>query len=187
MAKVSVAVEAHRAAGLPFISLLTDPTFGGVSASYAMQSDVRIAAGNDCRIGFAGPTVILNTMCGGDQVQYDADCPADFQSAGFVKDKGQVDMVIDAPADSEEVLSTIGQVCYTLTTTTTTTNTTTATTTDATSNHTLNYTRSRTITRPQAQDFISNLLDTSSYIELSGDGRVGSDICMKGGIGLFNR
>ena len=39
---------------------------------------VRIAAGNDCRIGFAGPTVILNTMCGGDQVQYDADCPADF-------------------------------------------------------------------------------------------------------------
>jgi acetyl-CoA carboxylase carboxyl transferase subunit beta len=61
MAKVSVAVEALRRAGLPFISILFDPTYGGVSASYAMQGDVRIGI-SDARIGFAGPQVILNTM-----------------------------------------------------------------------------------------------------------------------------
>jgi len=63
MAKVSVAVEALHRAGVPFVSVLNDPTYGGVSASYAMQADVRIAL-SDARIGFAGPAVILNTMCG---------------------------------------------------------------------------------------------------------------------------
>lgn len=43
MAKVSCMVEAHQKAGLPFISILKDPSFGGASASYAMQADIRIA------------------------------------------------------------------------------------------------------------------------------------------------
>lgn len=47
-----------QAAGLPFISVLADPTYGGVSASYAMQSDVRLAVSDDSRIGFAGLEVI---------------------------------------------------------------------------------------------------------------------------------
>ena len=55
MAKVSVAVEAMHREGLPFIAVLNDPTYGGVSASYAMQADVKIALSN-ARIGFAGPT-----------------------------------------------------------------------------------------------------------------------------------
>lgn len=54
MAKVSVAVQAHREARLPFVSVLSDPTYGGVSASYAMQADVRIASSATTRIGFAG-------------------------------------------------------------------------------------------------------------------------------------
>jgi len=82
MAKVSVAVEAHRRAGLLFLSVLEDPTYGGVSASYAMQSDVRIAI-QGARIGFAGPGVILNTMFDMDQSKYDDECPAEFQSAEF--------------------------------------------------------------------------------------------------------
>jgi acetyl-CoA carboxylase beta subunit len=75
MAKVSVAVEQLHKAGIPFISVLNDPTYGGVSASYAMQADVRIAL-SDARIGFAGPAVILNTMCEADQNKYDTNCPA---------------------------------------------------------------------------------------------------------------
>ena len=63
MAKISVAVRALRSVrpAVPFISILQDPTYGGVSASYAMQSDVRIGV-KDARIGFAGPSVILDTM-----------------------------------------------------------------------------------------------------------------------------
>ena len=63
MAKISVAVRALRSVSpaVPFISILQDPTYGGVSASYAMQSDVRIGVKN-ARIGFAGPSVILDTM-----------------------------------------------------------------------------------------------------------------------------
>jgi acetyl-CoA carboxylase carboxyl transferase subunit beta len=63
MAKISVAVRALRSVqpAVPFISVLQDPTYGGVSASYAMQSDVRIGV-KDARIGFAGPSVILDTM-----------------------------------------------------------------------------------------------------------------------------
>lgn len=49
-------MEALRRAGLPFVSVLVDPTYGGVSASYAMQADVRIAVAQ-ARIGFAGPQV----------------------------------------------------------------------------------------------------------------------------------
>ena len=70
MAKVSVAVAAHAEAKLPFIALLNDPTYGGVSASYAMQADVKIAI-QDARIGFAGPQVILNTMFESNQDKFD--------------------------------------------------------------------------------------------------------------------
>ena len=78
MAKVSVAVEALRRVSLPFVAVLSDPTYGGVSASYAMQADVKIAV-EDARIGFAGPQVILNTMCDADQHVFDTKCPPDFQ------------------------------------------------------------------------------------------------------------
>lgn len=103
MAKISVAVEAAHRASVPFVSVLNDPTYGGVSASYAMQADVKIAL-SDARIGFAGPAVILNTMCGADQETYDTQCPPDFQSANYLLEHGQVDMVL-------EVDKTAAQVC----------------------------------------------------------------------------
>ena len=76
--KVSVAVDALRREGIPFVSVLADPTYGGVSASYAMQADVRVALGS-ARIGFAGPAVILNTMFEMNQTKFDEACPENFQ------------------------------------------------------------------------------------------------------------
>ena len=99
MAKVAVAVEALHLQGIPFVAVLSDPTYGGVSASYAMQADVKIAL-SDARIGFAGPAVILNTMCDANQNKFDTQCPADFQSASYVFDHGQIDLVLDAASGS---------------------------------------------------------------------------------------
>ncbi len=62
--QVSVAVSSLQAKGLPFISVLADPTYGGVSASYAMQSDVRLAVSDDSRIGFAGE-LLSSSLCNG--------------------------------------------------------------------------------------------------------------------------
>ena len=76
-----------------FISVLDEPTYGGVSASYAMQADVRIGVAG-ARIGFAGPDVILNTMCEGDQAAYDLACPERFQTSEFVMERGQLDIVV---------------------------------------------------------------------------------------------
>ena len=120
-AQVSVAVQALNEKKLPFISVLCDPTFGGVSASYAMQADVRIAvtpppkgtatSSEEARIGFAGPAVILNTMCEGNQARFDEQCPADFQAASFVRDCGQIDMVLDGDqADVERSVAGIARL-----------------------------------------------------------------------------
>ena len=119
MAKVSVAVEALHLAGLPFISVLNDPTYGGVSASYAMQADVKIALSN-ARIGFAGPAVILNTMCEADQNKFDTECPADFQSATYLQENGQVDTVLDVKGKNNveiqtEVEKTVATIAMMLT------------------------------------------------------------------------
>ena len=109
-----VAVDAMHREGLPFIAVLNDPTYGGVSASYAMQADVKIAL-SDARIGFAGPAVILNTMCEADQSKYDEQCPPDFQSASYLLEKGQVGKVIDVSDKNttemqEEVEHQVAQV-----------------------------------------------------------------------------
>ena len=101
MAKISCAVSALSSAGLPFITLLVDPCYGGVSASYAMQADVRIGAERG-RLGFSGPQVILNTQFGMHQNSYDRECPDDFQSNEFGMRHGIVDMVVP-PAEMESV------------------------------------------------------------------------------------
>ena len=85
MAKVSAAVARLREAGLPFVSILADPTTGGVTASYAMQGDVNIAEPK-ALIGFAGPRVIEQTIR--------QKLPEGFQSAEFVLEKGMVDLVV---------------------------------------------------------------------------------------------
>lgn len=91
--------QALKRRRIPFISVCKDPTYGGVSASYAMQGDVRIAI-SGARIGFAGPAVILNTVYKMNQTQYDADCPQGFQSAEYLQRHGQVDIIINEESTS---------------------------------------------------------------------------------------
>lgn len=203
MAKVSVAVEKLRREGLPFISVLNDPTYGGVSASYAMQADVRIAI-SDARVGFAGPAVILNTMCEQNQAKFDLECPADFQSAQFVLEHGQIDLII--PSSVEEgkegagvdvqsrVESTVASIASLLTAAVGNNSVASAAAaasaityfppTEADMAAPFNYTKSRHMDRPQCQDLISNLF--GSYVELQGDGKVGLDVCMQGGLATFD-
>jgi acetyl-CoA carboxylase carboxyl transferase beta subunit len=186
MAKVSVAVDAHKQSRLPYISVLSDPTYGGVSASYAMQADIRIATG-DARIGFAGPEVILNTMCGGVQAKYDTDCPSDFQSAQFVMDHGQIDMVIDTSKGNAQatIEETVGNIVglFSNSTAAPAIDTTESQIGEADKTMPFDYTRARSMDRPQTQDIIQQLFQ--NFIELSGDGCVGRDRCIRGGIGSF--
>ena len=86
MAKTSAALTALGRARLPFISVLTDPTMGGVSASFAMLGDVIIAEPG-ALIGFAGPRVIEQTVR--------ETLPDGFQRAEFLLEHGAVDMIVD--------------------------------------------------------------------------------------------
>ena len=85
MAKTSVVLAELAREGIPFISILTNPTTGGVSASYAMQGDVIIAEPGAV-VGFAGPRVIKQTI--------GQDLPEGFQTAEFLVEHGMVDMVV---------------------------------------------------------------------------------------------
>lgn len=85
LAKTSAKLAQLSDAGLPFVSLMTDPTTGGVTASFAMLGDFNIAEPN-ALIGFAGPRVIKQTI--------GKDLPEGFQRAEFVQEKGFVDLVV---------------------------------------------------------------------------------------------
>lgn len=86
MAKTSAKLALLDEAGIPYISLLTDPTTGGVTASYAMLGDFNIAEPG-ALIGFAGPRVIRETI--------GKDLPKGFQSSEFVLEHGFLDFIID--------------------------------------------------------------------------------------------
>lgn len=86
MAKTSAKLALLSEAGIPYISLLTDPTTGGVTASYAMLGDFNIAEPG-ALIGFAGPRVIRETI--------GKDLPKGFQSAEFVLEHGFLDFIVD--------------------------------------------------------------------------------------------
>lgn len=86
MAKTSAALTKLSEAGLPYISVLTDPTMGGVSASFAMLGDVIVAEPN-ALIGFAGPRVIEQTVR--------ETLPEGFQRAEFLLEHGAIDMIVD--------------------------------------------------------------------------------------------
>ncbi|MDO4829915.1 MAG: acetyl-CoA carboxylase, carboxyltransferase subunit beta [Clostridia bacterium] len=85
MAKTSGAVKRHSDAGLLYITVLTDPTTGGVTASFAMEGDI-ILAEPDALVAFAGPRVIEQTMR--------QKLPKDFQTSEFVLQKGFIDAVV---------------------------------------------------------------------------------------------
>ena len=86
MAKTSAKLTLLAKAGLPYFSLMTDPTTGGVTASYAMLGDVNLAEPG-ALIGFAGPRVIRETI--------NRDLPEGFQTAEFLLESGFVDLVVN--------------------------------------------------------------------------------------------
>lgn len=86
MAKTSAALNKLQERGLPFVSVLTDPTMGGVSASFAMLGDLNVAEPN-ALIGFAGPRVIEQTVR--------EKLPEGFQRSEFLLEHGAIDMIID--------------------------------------------------------------------------------------------
>ena len=86
MAKTSAALARLRAEGLPYISVLTDPTMGGVTASFAMLGDV-IVAEPRALIGFAGPRVIAETIR--------QKLPDGFQRAEYLLEHGMIDMIVE--------------------------------------------------------------------------------------------
>jgi acetyl-CoA carboxylase carboxyl transferase subunit beta len=97
MAKTSVALKRHSNEGLLFVSILTHPTTGGVSASFASVGDINIAEPK-ALIGFAGRRVIEQTVR--------EKLPEDFQTAEFLLEHGQLDAVVHR-SDMKEILSAI--------------------------------------------------------------------------------
>jgi len=95
MAKTSGSVSRLKETGLPFISILTDPTFGGVSASFAMLGDIIIAEPKSL-IGFAGPRVIEQTI--------KQQLPDNFQTAEFLLQHGMIDMIVNRKDLKETVI-----------------------------------------------------------------------------------
>jgi acetyl-CoA carboxylase carboxyl transferase subunit beta len=94
MAKTSAALARMHEAGLPYVSILTNPTTGGVTASYAMLGDVNLAEPG-ALIGFAGPRVIEQTI--------KQELPDGFQRAEFLLEHGMVDAIVDRRAMKSRV------------------------------------------------------------------------------------
>jgi len=101
MAKTSVALAKLSEAGIPFISVITDPTTGGVSASLAMLGDIIIAEPN-ALIGFAGPRVIEQTV--GEKL------PDGFQRSEFLLEHGALDMIVDRRNLRDEIAGLLAKL-----------------------------------------------------------------------------
>jgi acetyl-CoA carboxylase carboxyl transferase subunit beta len=99
MAKTTAALTDLAARGLPFVTVLTDPTTGGVSASYAMIGDIVIAEPK-ALVGFAGPRVIEQTVR--------QKLPEGFQRAEFLLEKGAVDMIVDRRQMRDKLAALLG-------------------------------------------------------------------------------
>ncbi|MEH6593560.1 MAG: acetyl-CoA carboxylase carboxyltransferase subunit beta, partial [Halioglobus sp.] len=85
MAKTSAVIERMKQQGVPFISVMTDPVYGGVSASLALLGDINIAE-PDARVGFAGPNIIEQTIR--------QKLPKGFQRSEFLLEHGSIDMIV---------------------------------------------------------------------------------------------
>ncbi|MEX0951276.1 MAG: acetyl-CoA carboxylase carboxyltransferase subunit beta, partial [Gammaproteobacteria bacterium] len=103
MAKTSAALADLSQAGIPYISVLTDPTMGGVSASFASLGDIIIAEPN-ALIGFAGPRVIEQTV--------HETLPAGFQRSEFLLEHGAVDMIIDRREMRDRIASMLALLTH---------------------------------------------------------------------------
>jgi acetyl-CoA carboxylase carboxyl transferase subunit beta len=101
MAKTSAALAKMSQKGLPYISVLTDPTMGGVSASLAMLGDINVAEPK-ALIGFAGPRVIEQTVI--------ETLPAGFQRSEFLIEKGAIDMIVDRRQMRDKLYSVLSKL-----------------------------------------------------------------------------
>ena len=101
MAKTSAALARLSQKGLPFISVLTDPTMGGVSASLAMLGDINIGEPK-ALIGFAGPRVIEQTVR--------ETLPEGFQRSEFLVDHGAIDMIVDRRDMRDKIASLLAKM-----------------------------------------------------------------------------
>lgn len=99
MAKTSAALARLAAAGIPFISVMTDPTMGGVSASFAMLGDINIGEPG-ALIGFAGPRVIEQTVR--------EKLPEGFQRSEFLLEHGALDMIVDRREMRRKISALLG-------------------------------------------------------------------------------
>lgn len=103
MARTSAALARLAEAGVPYISVLTDPVFGGVSASFAMLGDVNIAEPK-ALVGFAGPRVIEQTVR--------ETLPEGFQRAEFLLAHGTVDMIVARPQMRETIARVLSRLSH---------------------------------------------------------------------------
>jgi len=103
MAKTSASLTRLAKAGIPFFSVLTDPTMGGVSASFAMLGDVNIAEPK-ALIGFAGPRVIEQTVR--------ETLPEGFQRSEFLLEHGAIDMIVDRREMRERLVSLLAMLTH---------------------------------------------------------------------------
>lgn len=103
MAKTSAAISKLRKRGIPFISVLTDPTMGGVSASLAMSGDIHIAEPK-ALIGFAGPRVIEQTV--GETL------PEGFQRSEFLLEHGAIDMIVNRREMRDKIASLLAMLTH---------------------------------------------------------------------------
>ena len=101
MAKTSSLIALLAEAKIPYISLMTNPTTGGVTASFAMLGDFNIAEPG-ALIGFAGPRVIKETI--------GKDLPKGFQSAEFVEEHGFLDFIVDRKDLKDKLSSLLGML-----------------------------------------------------------------------------
>ena len=175
MAKVSAAARRHSDAGLLYVSVLTDPTTGGVTASFAMLGDI-ILAEPKALVGFAGRRVIEQTI--------KQKLPADFQSAEFVQEHGFIDKIVKR----SDMASTLGHILQMHNR---------KITAAGAANH-VPFDQyqgngdikpaeaveiSRKTTRPTSKDIISHIL--TDFIEFHGDRNFRDDSAVVGGVGYL--
>jgi len=103
MAKTSAALGRMAKQGIPYISVMTDPTMGGVSASFAMLGDINIAEPN-ALIGFAGPRVIEQTVR--------EKLPEGFQRSEFLLEHGAIDMIVDRREMRDKLASLVSMLTH---------------------------------------------------------------------------
>jgi len=103
MAKTSAVLEKLREARVPYISVMTDPVYGGVSASLAILGDVNIAEPN-ARAGFAGPNIIEQTIR--------QKLPPGFQRSEFLLERGAIDMIVSRADMRQTIARLLDGLCY---------------------------------------------------------------------------